>query len=118
MAVHYVLEETDVPEGGCQIVEVEGKQIGVYRINGRYYALLNYCPHQGAPVCKGVVTGTNLPSQVYEYIYARKGQILRCPWHGWEFDMTTGESLFSSNIRVKTYDVEVRDGKIGIVIGT
>lgn len=117
MAVHVVLDEADVPEGGHRIVQVDGREVGVYRIGGQYYAIMNYCPHQGAPVCVGYVSGTNLPSDVYEYKYARQGQILRCPWHGWEFDIKTGESLFSSKFRVKTYEVEVKDGKIGIVTG-
>ncbi|MGZ9583663.1 Rieske (2Fe-2S) protein [Paenibacillus marinisediminis] len=117
MAVHMVLNEADIPEGGRVVVQVEGREIGIYRIDGEYFALNNYCPHQGAPLCTGYVSGTNLPSSVYEYDYARKGEIVRCPWHGWEFDIKTGKSLFSDRVRVKTYEVEVRDGKIGVIFG-
>lgn len=117
MAVHYVLDAADVPEGGHAAVTIEGRQIGIYRINGEYYALNNYCPHQGAPMCAGLVSGTTLPSEVYQYEYGRKGEIIRCPWHGWEFDIRTGKSLFSDKIRVKKYDVEVQGGKIGVDLG-
>ncbi|PJN50440.1 hypothetical protein PAEVO_54840 [Paenibacillus sp. GM2FR] len=117
MAVHYVLAEEDVPEGGHAVVNIEGREIGIYRINGEYHAILNYCPHQGAPICAGLVSGTTLPSEVYDYEYGRAGEIVRCPWHGWEFDLQTGKSLFSDRIRVKKYKVEVQEGKIGVVMG-
>ncbi|MEC0305450.1 Rieske (2Fe-2S) protein [Paenibacillus lautus] len=116
MAVHYVLAEEDVPEGGHAVVNIEGREIGIYRINGEYHAILNYCPHQGAPICAGLVSGTTLPSEVYDYEYGRAGEIVRCPWHGWEFDLQTGKSLFSDRIRVKKYKVEVQEGKIGVVM--
>ena len=117
MAVHYVLAEEDVPEGEHKVVNIEGREIGVYRINGEFHAILNYCPHQGAPICAGLVSGTTLPSEVYDYEYGRAGEIVRCPWHGWEFDLQTGKSLFSDRIRVKKYKVEVQEGKIGVVMG-
>ncbi|MCV4234743.1 Rieske (2Fe-2S) protein [Virgibacillus sp. LDC1] len=117
MAVHYVLAEEDVPEGGHAVVNIEGREIGIYRVNGEYHAILNYCPHQGAPICAGLVSGTTLPSEVYDYEYGRAGEIVRCPWHGWEFDLQTGKSLFSDRIRVKKYKVEVQEGKIGVVMG-
>ena len=47
MAVHYVLAEEDVPEGGHAVVNIEGREIGIYQVNGEYHAILNYCPHQG-----------------------------------------------------------------------
>ncbi|MCM3495962.1 MULTISPECIES: Rieske (2Fe-2S) protein [Paenibacillus] len=116
MAVHYVLTEDAIPEGGRAVVEIDGREIGIYRVNGEYHAILNYCPHQGAPICAGPVSGTTLPSEVYSYEYGREGEVVRCPWHGWEFDLRTGESLFSERIRVKKYKVEVHEGKIGIVM--
>ena len=61
-----------------------------------------------APLCKGTVTGTTLPSKPGEYIWAREGEIVRCPWHGWEFDITSGRSIFNPHrMRVKTYKVTV-----------
>lgn len=117
MAVHYVLNVEDLTEGGHAVVQVEGRDIGIYRVNGEYHAILSYCPHQGAPMCAGLVSGTMLPSDVYDYEYGRVGEIIRCPWHGWEFDLRTGKSLFSDKIRVKKYQVDIQDGRIGIVLG-
>ena len=49
-----------------------------------------------------------MPSKPGEYIWARDGEIVRCPWHGWEFDITTGRSIFNPHkMRVKTYEVTV-----------
>lgn len=70
------------------------------------------CPHQGAPLCRGNVKGTTLPSKPGEYIWGRDGEIIRCPWHGWEFDILTGRSLFNPHrVRVKAYEVTVEPGE-------
>ena len=90
------------------IVEVEGRSIGVFNVHGRFYALRNRCPHQAAPLCLGAIKGMTLPSKPGEYVWARDGEILRCPWHGWEFDITTGRSIFNPHgTRVKSYEVTV-----------
>jgi nitrite reductase/ring-hydroxylating ferredoxin subunit len=116
MAVHYVADTADVEEGKRIIVEVEGRSIGVYRVGGELYALHNRCPHQGAPLCKGPICGTTLPSAVYEYEYGRSGELVRCPWHGWEFEIKTGKSVFSDKVRTRCYKVQIDEGKVGIVI--
>lgn len=98
----------DIPPGTRRIVQIQNRSVGIYNVNGDYYALRNLCPHQGAPLCLGSVTGTTLPSRPGEYRFGRKGEIVRCPWHGWEFDITTGRSIFNpQRVRVKTYDVVV-----------
>jgi 3-phenylpropionate/trans-cinnamate dioxygenase ferredoxin subunit len=108
MGKHVIGRATEIPVGERRIVEVEGRSIGVFNVNGTYYALRNTCPHQSAPLCKGKVTGTTLPSKPGEYIWARDGEIVRCPWHGWEFDITSGLSVFNPHrLRVKTYKVTV-----------
>lgn len=110
--LHYVADVAEIPPGGRKIVKIQGREIGIFNLAGRYYALKNVCRHQGARVCLGKVTGTTLPSAVYEYTYGREGQILRCPWHGWEYDITTGESLFDPSVKVVSYEVSVDDGRI------
>lgn len=116
MAIHYIANAEDIQDGDRKIVDVEGRSIGLYRVKGEYYALHNRCPHEGAQLCKGLVCGTTMPSEVYQYEYGREGEIVRCPWHGWEFDIKTGKSLFDEKVRTRTYKVQVVDGKIGIVI--
>ena len=99
---------SELPPGERRIVEVGRRSIGVFNVHGAYYALRNLCPHQGAPLCRGIITGTNLPSQPGEHIWERDGEILRCPWHGWEFDITSGRSVFNPHrLRVRTYAVTV-----------
>ena len=117
MAIHFVAEASSIPEGQHRIVEVEGRPIGIYNVKGQFYAIHNYCPHEGAELCKGQVCGTTLPSNVYEFIYGRDKEVVRCPWHGWEFDIKSGKSLFSDKVRTRSYNVEVHDNKVGIVIG-
>ncbi|MFC4808201.1 Rieske (2Fe-2S) protein [Paenibacillus sp. GCM10023250] len=108
MGKHVVGAVAEFPAGTRRMMEVEGRAIGVFNVNGTYYALKNSCPHQGAPLCAGTVTGMTLPSAPGEYIYGRDGEIVRCPWHGWEFDITTGKSIFDPlKCLVKTYDVTV-----------
>lgn len=111
MARHIVCKVSELPPGDRKIVEVGRRSIGVFNVNGDFYAIRNQCPHQAAPLCRGTITGTTLPSQPGEYIWARDGEIIRCPWHGWEFDITTGRSVFNPHkLRVKTYEVTVEPG--------
>jgi 3-phenylpropionate/trans-cinnamate dioxygenase ferredoxin subunit len=108
MATHVVARVADLPPGSRRIVEVAGRSIGVFNVDGTFHALRNACPHQGAPLCRGSVQGTAEPSRPGEYRWVREGEILRCPWHGWEFDLTTGRSVFNPHrTRVRRYDVSV-----------
>lgn len=110
MGRHIVGPVSELPPGERRIVEAEGRSVGVFNVNGRYYALRNVCPHQAAPLCLGSVKGMTLPTPPGEYKWGRDGEILRCPWHGWEFDITTGRSIFNPHrTRVKTYEVTVED---------
>lgn len=98
----------EFPPGARRIIDVDGRSIGVLNVDGEYFALRNSCPHQGAPLCLGRVTGTSVGSTAYERVYSREGEILKCPWHGWEFELATGRSVFNPHkIRTKTYEVTV-----------
>jgi 3-phenylpropionate/trans-cinnamate dioxygenase ferredoxin subunit len=109
VASHVVAAADELPPGSRRIIEVEGRSIGVFNVDGRFYALRNACPHQGAPLCLGSIGGTMVESQPGEYRWEREGEILRCPWHGWEFDLTDGKSVFNPHrTRVRSYRVSVR----------
>ncbi|MCR8632888.1 Rieske (2Fe-2S) protein [Paenibacillus radicis (ex Xue et al. 2023)] len=113
MAKHIVGNTNEILPGHKKIVSLEGLSIGVFNVHGKYYAVKNSCPHQQAPLCVGKVSGTTLPSKPGEFLYGREGEILRCPWHGWEFDLTNGHSLFDPNrCWVKTYEVEVGQAEV------
>lgn len=95
-----------IPPGERRIVEIAGRSIGVYNVNGEFFALRNRCPHQGGPLCNGPVSGFVSSSGPGDYHVTRQGEIVRCPWHGWEFDIRTGQSWFDPRrVRVRSYDV-------------
>lgn len=110
--VKYVVATVDeLPPGSRKIVEVAGRSIGVFNLNGEFFALRNRCPHQGGPLCRGAVTGQIMSPGPGEYYYSRPGEYLRCPWHGWEFDIRTGQSWFDpARVRVRRYEVTVAAG--------
>ncbi|WP_102348827.1 Rieske (2Fe-2S) protein [Bacillus sp. Marseille-P3661] len=109
MNKYEVAKVSEIKENGPKIVEVKGMEVGVYYVQGQFYAYRNFCPHAAAPACEGVVCGTRLTSDVYEYEYGRDYEILRCPWHGWEFDLKTGEHLVDTGVKLRSYPVE-QDG--------
>ncbi len=114
MATHVVGRVGEIPPGERRIVEVAGRSIGVFNVKGRFYALRNACPHQGAPLCAGRIVGTPLPGPPGEYRWSREGEVIRCPWHGWEFDITTGRSVFNPHAtRVRSYEVTVEPPEQG-----
>jgi 3-phenylpropionate/trans-cinnamate dioxygenase ferredoxin subunit len=104
-----VCAASELPPGEKRIVTdpESGLSIGVFNVGGELFAVKNVCPHMGAPLCQGSVHGTHRPSDVFEYRPDLTGRILRCPWHGWEFDVVTGKGLYDANSQVATYPVEV-----------
>lgn len=98
--------------GEHQVVNVDGVEVGVFNVGGHLVAYRNHCPHQGAPVCQGRVTGTTMPCAPGEYTYGLRGRVLVCPWHGWEFDLHTGRALFGGRTRLARVPVTVDDGKV------
>ena len=113
MGRHNIGRASEIQPGQRKIVEVEGRSIGIFNVHGRFFALRNRCPHQAAPLCLGAIKGMTLPSKPGEYIWARDGEILRCPWHGWEFDIRSGESVFNPHrVRVRSYEVTVERAEV------
>ncbi len=102
---HVVAQIADLPPGARKVVTVNGREIGLFNVHGGYYALLNYCPHRGGPLCHGRIRPLVVSDGVYQVDYEREGEILKCPWHMWEFDIRTGHALFDAKLRVRTYTV-------------
>jgi 3-phenylpropionate/trans-cinnamate dioxygenase ferredoxin subunit len=102
---HIVARAADIPSGSRQVVTVEGHEIGVFNLNGSYYALLNHCPHRSGPVCHGRLRPLITSADVGQVSYDREGEVLKCPWHQWEFDIRTGQALYDPRKRVRTYKV-------------
>jgi nitrite reductase (NADH) small subunit len=88
----------------------------VFNVHSTFVALLNVCPHELAPVCLGAVQGTALASEPGEYCWGREGEILACPWHGWEFDLLTGRALADTSKRLHLYLVVVREDMVDVIL--
>ncbi|MDE2929237.1 MAG: Rieske (2Fe-2S) protein [Acidobacteriota bacterium] len=111
MKRHLICSVDSLPPGSRRVVKIGVRSIGVFNVDGRFYALRNSCPHQGGPICLGHLTGFATSPTPGEFEYLRKGEILRCPWHGWEFDVKTGQSWFDpARLRVATYPARVESG--------
>ncbi len=111
-----VARASEIGPGEVRLVEVKRHSIGLFNVAGRFVAALNVCPHELAPVCRGRVGGTTLPSAAGEYRWGREGEILTCPWHGWEFDLLTGRALADPRIRLRLYPVTVEDDTVYVTL--
>lgn len=99
------------------VVEVEGREIGVFQVDGEYHAVANFCVHQGGPLCEGSRMGEiEVGSDGWSWEYASAGTTIVCPWHNWRFDIPSGRSLDDPRYRVPTYEVEVVDGDIYVIV--
>ena len=110
-----VCREEELPPGARRIAAVDGIEVGVFNVDGRLVAYRNVCPHMGAPVCAGRIGGTTLPSAPGEYVYGRHGKVLHCPWHGWQFDLETGEAL-GHRSRLAPVEAAREDGEIVVYV--
>lgn len=91
----------ELNEGGSKAIEANGNNIALFRQGEEYFAVANECAHYGAPLCGGMV---------------RNGAVM-CPWHGWQFDLQTGECLSAPGCNIETYQVKVEDGEVKIAVG-
>jgi nitrite reductase (NADH) small subunit len=106
----------DLPVGSRTIVTIDDRSIGIFNVHGTVIAVLNLCPHQFAPVCQGRVSGTTASAKPGELKWVRGGDILYCPWHGWEFDLLTGACL-TDRRRLQRFATSVEDGWVYVELG-
>jgi 3-phenylpropionate/trans-cinnamate dioxygenase ferredoxin subunit len=112
MTWHVVGPVAELPPGSRKLVRLAGREIGVFNQGGAFYALLNRCPHQGGALCRGTLVGLVEAEAPGEYRYSRAGEVLKCPWHGWEFDLRTGRS------RCDPEQVHARAFAVGVAPGS
>jgi 3-phenylpropionate/trans-cinnamate dioxygenase ferredoxin subunit len=111
MPKYIVATVNEIPAGTRKIVELEGRSIGIFNIGGEFFALRNRCPHQGGPLCEGKLGYAIEAAAPGAYVVTRPDEMLRCPWHGWEFDVRTGQSWWNpTRQRVRSYEVAVVSG--------
>jgi nitrite reductase/ring-hydroxylating ferredoxin subunit len=117
---HRVASVDDLASDGDRVlVDVDGQEIGVFRVDGEFYALANYCVHEGGPLCEGAVVGEMSVGDdglAWEYDDDDGAErFVVCPWHEWTFDVTTGEHVGDSRYVTPTFDVEVDDGDVYVL---
>ena len=112
MTRHIVARTSEIPPGGNKVVDIDGRDIVVFHVNGEFFALLNRCPHAGAPLDKAACVARLTSPEPGVYQRSRVGELLRCAWHGWEFDMRNGQSWFDpKRVKIRTYPVVIEDGE-------
>lgn len=87
---------SDIPMGGAKVVEVNGRELAIFNVSGRFYAIYNICPHQGGPLGEGTL----------------KGFVVSCPWHEQAFDVRTGLAADGGGNCVGSYEVQVRENEV------
>ncbi len=114
MAAHVVASVEEFPEGVHRVVKIGNLEIGVFNVQGHFYALPNVCVHQWGPLCTGKVSGTLVATAETDWrrAWVRDGEIVICPWHSMEFDITTGQCLGHPRIRLRQYPIRVEDGNV------
>ena len=117
MARTVVCPVDELPPGGRRLVRVGALEVGVFNVDGAYYALPNICTHQFGPLCEGVVAGTVVADAAHGFrrTWVQDGKVLICPWHGLEFDLTDGRCLAYPRVKLRCYPVEVVDGLVVVL---
>lgn len=114
----FVAPADELEPGDRTIIEVGGMEVGVINYEGEYYGIQNVCAHDGGPVCKGLVQGTleakwpGPGERVNEYFSDTPA--IACPWHGWEYDLETGDHIGDPTISLRTYDIIEEEGDLFI----
>ncbi len=96
-----VLSRDDLPPGQGKCVEVAGKSVALFNVDGSFFAIDNTCVHRGGPLGEG----------------ALEGGVVTCPWHGWKYDCRTGQSLNAPGRGVHSYPVEVQGKDVLVDVG-
>ncbi|HJR18612.1 MAG TPA: Rieske 2Fe-2S domain-containing protein [Actinomycetota bacterium] len=90
----------DVPPGSGKVVHAAGRALGLFNVEGAFYAIENTCLHRGGPVGEGDLEGV----------------VVTCPWHGFQYDVTTGRNVFDPEVGLETFPVRVSDGEVEVAV--
>ena len=95
-----VASRSELKPGSGKVVEVMGKTLALFNVEGKFYAIDNTCLHQGGPLGEGDL----------------QGELVICPWHQWEYNVRTGEVLGDSSMRIATYPVQVEGEDVKVAV--
>ena len=108
---YVVAKVAEVAPGTSKLVIAGGRRIALFNVKGAFYALADKCPHESGPLCQGKIVGLSVSDMPGEYRLERPGEFVKCPWHGWEFEIKTGQSYVDpANTRVRSFDAKVEPG--------
>lgn len=97
----FLCNATDCPAGSARELVAGDRIVALFNVEGTFYALDGICPHQGGPLGKGELLGC----------------VVTCPWHGWQFDVTTGQHQASKSLRHGTFATKLENGSVWVEIG-
>ena len=95
-----VASTSDIPTGQGRMFDVQGRQVAIFNVGGRFHAIDNVCEHQGGPLAEGEVDGC----------------IVTCPWHGWTYDVTSGVSPDDPDTRVQHFDLKIEGSDVFVAV--
>ena len=104
----------EFPPGERRIVQAGRRSIGVFRVGDSFYAINNYCPHMGGPLCQGRTKPWLSSTAPGEFVLDEREALVACPWHGWEYDLATGQSFLGPGeppARAYQVTIESRSGQ-------
>jgi nitrite reductase/ring-hydroxylating ferredoxin subunit len=98
--LHTVARVEELPPGSARVVAVGDEEVAVFHCEDGFHATQGHCLHMGGPLGRGKLEGC----------------VVTCPWHGWQYDVRTGENEFDRAIKLATYEVVVEDGDVKVVV--
>ncbi len=102
----------EFPEGRASVVMAGRTAVGIVRWSGAVYAISAICSHQGGPLCQGVLAARLTAGRPGEMLVDDASPVIACPWHGWEFDVASGEAIWDPTVRIRTFPVRVTNGRV------
>ena len=96
-----VAETAEVPDGECKVVKAGGRDVCLASVGGKIHAIDNTCVHRGGPLGEGML----------------EGNVVTCPWHGWQYDVTNGKCTSVPDRQVSAYEVKIEGTAVHVKAG-
>ncbi|MDX8524598.1 Rieske (2Fe-2S) protein [Mesorhizobium sp. MSK_1335] len=113
----YACKVAEVTIGQPKIATFGRMSVGIFQLGDGYAALLNICPHRAGLLCEGPICGTTRQTDKTEFVYERAGELVRCAWHGWEFDIRSGKCLVDDRLKARTFPVHLDGEDLYVELG-